>query len=341
MSPRKPLIIRDVNLGNGVILAPMAGITDSPVRRLAKRYGVDMVVSEMVAAQGLSMVKRNSALQRQLAYARHHEDEKPFCVQLFGKDPAYFAKATPMVLDEGADLIDINLGCPVKKVVNSGSGSALLKDPPLIGKIVAATRACGEFPLTVKMRLGWDHDSENFIEVAKICVDAGADAVILHARTRSEMFGGHSHWDRIAQLKQAIDVPVIGNGDIVRPEDAVAMFEQTGCDGIMIGRGANGRPWFFAQIQAALEGRKIPPAPNAFEVLDVFESHLRMLCDVKGVRHALLDIRKHLLWYTKGRPGANEFRRNLYNLGDPEKVMEAARVFFRNAGEQESLDATG
>lgn len=334
LSDKSPLIIGKLNLGRGVFMAPMAGVSDSPVRRLAKQFGADVVCSEMIPAKGLAMVKRNIARDRILTYVRHHKEEKPFCAQLFGREPETFTKAAGMLMDAGADFIDINLGCPVKKVVNSGSGSALLKDPPLIGRIVKAARAAGDFPLTVKMRLGWDDDSINFIEVAKIARDAGADGVVLHARTRARMFSGQADWDAIAQLVDAMDIPVIGNGDVRSAQDAVAMFEKTGCAGIMIGRAAMGRPWIFAQVKAALANQPIPPRPKPMEMLEIFKNHFQMLTEEKGEKRAFLEIRKHIISYTRGLPGAVELRRHLFQYKDPRMVISETSGFFENVAKE-------
>lgn len=328
------LIIKGLDLGRGIALAPMAGITDSPVRRLAKRFGADLVFSEMVPAKGLYMVKRKSALTRMMRYVRHEPDEKPICVQLFGHEPETFTKAAKMVLDAGADCIDINAGCPVKKVVNSGSGAKLMQDPDLLARIVQAARAAGDFPLTVKIRLGWDERERNFLEVAKTVADAGADAITLHGRTRAQMFKGKADWSAIAELVDELDVPVIGNGDVCSGSDAVEMIRQTECNGIMIGRGANGRPWIFEQVRAALEGRPVPKTPEPERIFQIFQSHLEMLEEEKGTKNALKQIRKHLLWYSKGFPGAVALRRTLFTFTDPRKVLSAAEEFFKKTQEE-------
>lgn len=334
MTVSNNLIIRNLDLGRGITLAPMAGITDSPVRRLAKRFGADLVFTEMVPAKGLFMVKRKPALLRMMRYVDHKPDEKPVCVQLFGHEPETFTKASGMVLDAGADCIDVNAGCPVKKVVSSGSGAKLMRDPELLARIVEAVRRAGDFPLTVKIRLGWDEGERNFIEVAKRVIDAGADAITLHGRTRAQMFNGKADWSAIADLVNAIDVPVIGNGDITCGNDAVEMVRQTGCAGVMIGRGANGRPWIFNQVRAALEGQPIPNAPKPMEVFGIFQSHLGMLEEEKGAEKALRLIRKHLLWYSKGYTGAVALRRTLFTFTEAKKVLKAARDFFERAQEE-------
>ena len=281
LEKRKNLKIGDLDLGDGVILAPMAGVTDSPVRRLAKSFGADMVCSEMMAAKALAMVKRKKAREHVMSYAIHHHKEKPFSAQLFGREPETFTKAARMVRETGADIVDINAGCPVKKVINSGSGVMLMRDPVLFGRIVAATRDAGEFPLTVKIRLGWDNNEINFIDIARIAVEEGANAIILHARTRTQMFHGHSDWDAIAKLVQALDVPVIGNGDISSGADAVKMFKETGCAGIMVGRGANGRPWLFKQIKASLNGLPVTDDPTPIGIHKIFLDHFDLLSEKK------------------------------------------------------------
>lgn len=333
-SPESSLKIGNLDLGRGIVLAPMAGVADSPVRRLARRMGADMVCSEMVAAKGLSMVKRKTARARLLSYVAHHREEKPFCAQLFGHEPATFTKAAQMVIEAGADLVDINAGCPVKKVVSSGSGAALLRNPELFGRIVQAARAAGTFPLTVKMRLGWDDENRNFLELANIAVEAGADAITLHGRTRAQMFGGRADWDAVAELTRTLKVPVIGNGDVTCGRDAQRMFAQTGCAGVMIGRAATGRPWIFREVRAVLEGKKPPPDPTPLEIHAVFAEHFRLLVEHKGAERALKEIRKHLLAYTRGLHGAAILRRSVYNTRDPEQVLEAAERFFQEADQR-------
>jgi tRNA-dihydrouridine synthase B len=337
---KKPnLVIRGLDLGLGIVFAPMAGVTDSPVRRLAKRFGADLLFSEMVPAKGLYAVKRPTAREKLLRYVRHSAEEKPLAVQLFGHEPETFTKAAKMALDEGAALIDINAGCPVKKVVNHRSGASLMRDPDLLARIVEATRQAGDFPLTVKTRLGWDTDSINYIEVSRRCIDAGADAITLHARTRSQMFGGQADWDAIKTLVEAVSVPVIGNGDITSGELAKQRMEQTGCAGIMIGRAAYGRPWIFAEVRAALSGQTPPAEITPLQAHQVFFDHFNMLVEEKGERVALREVRKHLLWYTKGYPGASTMRRTVYTFTEPRKVLEAAKSFFENAEKEKANHA--
>ena len=328
---RARLNIRGVDLGFGIVAAPMSGITDSPVRTLAKRFGADMVCCEMIAAKGLAYVRRPSARARLLSLVSHSEEEKPFCVQLFGSEPETFSSAARMVVEAGAEVVDINAGCPVRKVVGTGAGAALMRQPDLLAKIIRATREAGDFPLTVKLRLGWDDESRNFVEVAQAAVEAGADAITLHARTRSRMFGGTADWDAIAELAEALPVPVIGNGDVNCAQDALRMLERTGCAGVMIGRAANGRPWIFRQIKAMLSGREVPPDPEPTQIHQLFAEHFALLVEEKGEYRALREIRKHLLWYTRGMPGAVALRRSLYTFKDTETVTDAAKRFFTNA----------
>ncbi|MEJ2699199.1 MAG: tRNA dihydrouridine synthase DusB [Desulfuromonadales bacterium] len=316
--------ISHLQLDNPIILAPMAGITDLPYRRVMKRFGAGMVFTEMVSANGLVREGRRT---RELL--RSTPDERPLGIQLFGDDPQVLARAAGMVNGDG-DLLDINLGCPVNKVVRSGAGSALLRDPCRVGKIVAAVRRAVALPLTVKLRSGWDSSSVNYLEVARIAVSEGADAVTLHPRTRSQGFGGRSDWEQIRRLKESIPVPVIGSGDIFTAGEALAMFEGTGCDGVMIGRGGYGNPWLFGEILAAREGRSFSP-PTALERLETARWHLELFLETFGPRKALFDMRKHLCWYSRGLPGAAAFRTAVNHLQSLEEMKMAMGEFFSAA----------
>jgi tRNA-dihydrouridine synthase B len=316
--------ISHLQLKNQIILAPMAGITDLPYRRVMKRFGAGMVFTEMVSANGLVRAGRRT---RELL--RSTPDERPLGIQLFGDDPAVLARAAEMVCEDG-DLIDINLGCPVPKVVRSGAGSALLRDPRKAGRVVAAVRRAVGLPLTIKLRSGWDASSVNFLDVARIAVAEGADAVTLHPRTRSQGFGGQADWEQIRQLKESLPVPVIGSGDIFTAADALTMFERTGCDGVMIGRGGYGNPWLIREILAAREGLPYTP-PTNLERLEIARWHVEVFLEDFGPRKALLDMRKHLCWYSRGLPGAAVFRAEVNRFESVEEMKKAMAEFFTAA----------
>ena len=317
------MIIHKLSLANNIWLAPMAGISNLPYRRIMKSFGAGLVFSEMISANGLC---RGGKQTRELLISS--PDERPLGIQLFGEDPLVLARAA--TLAEGdADLIDINLGCPVKKVVRSGAGSALLRNPTQIAAIVAAVRRATHLPLTVKIRSGWALESVNYLETAHIAETEGADAVTLHPRTRCQGFSGHSDWEHLRKLKAAVKIPVIGSGDIFTAEDAVRMLQQTGCDGVMIGRGGYGNPWLIRDIKTRLDGRPAPPPPpSPTERMAVAFQHLHLHFESFGPRKTLLDMRKHLCWYSRGLAEAATFRAAINHartMGEMEDIM---RNFF-------------
>jgi nifR3 family TIM-barrel protein len=279
----------------------------------------------MVSANGLIRAGRNT----RTLLATTPED-RPLGIQLFGDSPGVLAEAARLVEEDG-DLLDLNLGCPVKKVVRSGAGSALLRDPEQVGRIVAAVRRATSRPLTVKLRSGWDQQTVNFLEIARIAVAEGADAVTLHPRTRSQVFSGRADWDQIARLKEALPVPVIGSGDIFQASDALKMQEQTGCDAVMIGRGAYGNPWLIANILALQAGGEAA-MPTALDRLEVFRSHLDLFVAHFGPQKALLDLRKHLSWYSRGLAGAAGFRARIIQTHSLPDLCLLAEEFFLAAG---------
>jgi len=296
--------IGTLHLANPVILAPMAGITDLPYRLIMKRFGAALVFTEMISANGLHYGGAGSDdLLRTVA------EERPLGVQLFGDDPLRLAEAARRV-ESVADLIDLNCGCPVRKVVDSGAGSALLRDPAKVARIVAAVRKATSRPLTIKIRSGWDTENRNYLEVARMAVAEGADAVTLHPRTRTQMFGGRADWNDIAALKQSVAVPVIASGDLFTAEDAVTVLEQTGCDAVMVARGGYGNPWLIRQILDRLAGR---PAlqPSAGERLAMAREHLDLFLETYGPSRTLAHMRKHLCWYIHGLPNAAVFRQQI------------------------------
>ena len=296
--------IGSLELSNPVILAPMAGITDLPYRLIAKRFGAALVFTEMISANGLFY---GGSGTEGLLFSR--AEERPLGVQLFGEDPQRLADAARQV-EPAADLIDLNCGCPVKKVVGSGAGSALLREPAKIAAIVGAVRKATSRPLTIKLRSGWDAGCRNFLEVARLAVTEGVDAITLHPRTRCQMFGGKADWSDIARLKASVPVPVIASGDIFTADDALAVIGQTGCDAVMVARGGYGNPWLIRQIVERLAGRnEVPPTPA--ERLRCAGEHLELFLAIYGPARTLAHMRKHLCWYTHGLPSATGFRQRI------------------------------
>lgn len=306
-------------------LAPQAGVSESPFRRLCRRFGADVVVSEFVSAEGL---RRGS--EKTHRYLRFDDAERPIGVQIFGADPAAMAEAAALV--EAAyqpDFIDINFGCPVKKVVNRNGGSGCLRDLDLVERIIRAVASATSTPTTVKIRSGWSEEMRNPVEIALRCQDAGACVLTLHARTRKQMYSGKANWDEIAAVVEALDIPVIGNGDVWTGEDARRMREHTGCAGIMIARGSHGAPWIFAQARAALEGRPIPPDPGVDERFAIVLEHAENAIAFEADEElAMIEFRKHLGWYTKGLPDGKALRQQLFQvrrLEEAKAILEAYR----------------
>lgn len=296
--------IGTITLANPVVLAPMAGVTDLPFRLLAKEMGCGLVVSEMISDNGL--IYDNVHTKKMLAI---DEQERPVALQIFGSDPERMGQAARIVAKAGADIIDINMGCPTAKIVKNGEGSALMRNPELAGRIIAAVAAAaGHVPVTVKIRKGWDDKTVNAVEMAKVAEQAGAAAVAVHGRTREQFYSGKADWNSIREVKQAVQIPVIGNGDIRTPQDAARMLTETGCDGIMIGRGAQGNPWIFRQVAHYLATGEILPAPNLGERIAMLLRQLDMLVEHKGEYIGIREMRSHAAWYTKGLPKSAELR---------------------------------
>lgn len=316
--------IGKISLKNNIFLAPMAGISDLPYRRLMIRFGAGLVFTEMVSAEGLV---RDGARTRELLLSL--PEERPLAVQLFGSNPTTLARAAALVEGVG-DLLDLNFGCPVPKVVRSGGGSALLRAPLQVAQIVAAVRQATDRPLSVKIRSGWDNQSINFLEIARICEAEGVDAITLHPRTRAQGFSGHADWDHIRQLKEAVAVPVIGSGDIFDADDALSMLATTGCDAVMIGRGGYGNPWLFRDILDRQAGH-LRPSPRPLERLAVAGLHLELFLEAFGPTRAAPELRKHLAWYARGVPGAAQFRSEINRLPSLAAMREAMEAFFTTA----------
>lgn len=301
------LRIGGVAIDSPFVLAPLAGVSDSPFRQLAREQGAAAVFTEMVSADGL--VRQNQAT---FDYCAFEPQERPIGIQLFGSDPAVMAEATQvlagMPAERRPDVVDINMGCPVRKVVNRRAGAALLQEVPRIEAIVRAMASASDLPVTAKIRLGWDGNSRNVIEVCKALEGAGAQAVAIHARTRAEKFEGQAHWEMIGEAKAAVSVPIIGNGDVRTPEDALRMLATTGCDGVMLGRAAFGDPWVFKRIRALAERGEVLPLPTAEERLAAGIRHLGLLVASAGEAVAAREMRKHVAWYIKGLPNSARVR---------------------------------
>ncbi len=304
-----------------LFLAPMAGISESPFRQVCRRYGADVVVSEFISSVGISL-----GIERVLAEMRLEPVERPIGIQIYGADAEIMAKAAGMVTELfQPDFVDINFGCPVKKVVRNNGGSGCLKDMGLVRGIIRAVRDATHLPVTVKIRSGWDETQRDPVEIALRCQEAGARALTLHPRTRTQMYQGAADWDEIAAVAQALTIPVIGNGDIRTPEDVVTMRNQTHCAGIMIARGSFGNPWLFAQARDLLAGRAKRPDPSPDERFSTALEHARLALRLQGdTRKTALEFRKHFGWYTKGLPGASELRQRLFAI---ESMAEAETIF--------------
>jgi len=316
--------IASLQLDNPVILAPMAGISDLPYRLIMKRFGAGLVFTEMVSANGLVF---NGSATRELL--RSDPAERPLGVQLFGEDPQRLAEAARSVADAG-ELLDLNLGCPVRKVTRSGAGSALLRDPAKVASLIAKVRKATTGPLTIKLRSGWDQESINFLEITRIAVSEGVDAITLHPRTRNQGFSGQADWTQIRELKQAVPVPVIGSGDIFKAEDAKTMFAETGCDAVMIGRGGYGNPWLISQVLEVLAGRPVTE-PTAEQRLQVAREHLDLFLDCFGPSKTLGHMRKHLCWYVRGLEHAAVFRTRINQVRSVDEMYALLDGFFTSA----------
>ena len=299
------LRIGNVELPNTWILAPMAGVSDLPFRLLCHEAGAGMTCMEMISAKAIYY--RNKATEEMM---RIDPEEGIVSLQLFGSDPQIMGDMAKKIEDRPFSVIDINMGCPVPKVVNNGEGSALMKDPALAGRIIKAVSSSVSKPVTVKIRKGFDDDHVNAAEMAKIAEDSGAAAVTVHARTRQQYYSGEADWDIIRQVKEALSIPVIGNGDVTGYDSAVRMMSETGCDGVMIGRAAQGNPWIFAELNAKSEGRDWQK-PSKEEVAGMIMRHARMLIECKGEYIGSREMRKHAAWYTKGYAGSSSFRGKL------------------------------
>ncbi|MDD6485217.1 MAG: tRNA dihydrouridine synthase DusB [Clostridiales bacterium] len=311
--------IGGVKISGSALLAPMAGVTDMPFRNICKKYGAAALYTEMISAKGLYYKDKKTKQLMEIS-----KNEHPCGVQIFGSDPDIMAQIVPEVLQSGCDFIDINMGCPTPKIVNNGDGSALMKNPKLIGEIVKKVSAASCVPVTVKLRAGWDRAHINAVEAALAAQENGAAAVAVHGRTREDFYRGSADWDLIRRVKDALKIPVIGNGDIFTAHDAKRMLELTGCDAVMVGRGAQGNPFIFTQINELLMHGEILTEPTPKDRLNQALEHISMLVERKGESIGIKESRKHIAWYIKGLPMASKLKSEVFKISDyatMEKVL--------------------
>lgn len=324
---KENLTIGNVTLANPLILAPMAGVTDLPFRLLCKEQGAGLLCTEMISAKAILYKNKNTkALMKILP------QERPVSLQLFGSEPEVMGLIAAKIEEHPFDILDINMGCPVPKVVNNGEGSALMKDPQKVRAIVTAVVRAVKKPVTVKIRKGFDSDHENAVEIARIIEDCGAAAVAVHGRTREQYYSGEADWEIIRKVKEAVHIPVIGNGDVDSPQKAAAMAKQTGCDGIMIGRAARGNPWIFHRINTYLQTGELEPLPDRQEIATMLLRHARLQVEEKGEYTGIREMRKHIAWYTAGLPHSSRMRgmvNEICTLSDLEKMV---RIYFQPQG---------
>ncbi len=311
------MFIGELKIENNIFLAPMAGITDMAFRLICKRFGCGLVYTEMISAKGIYYKNENT-----VNLVKIDEGERPVAFQIFGREPEIMAYSAVQLESLGADIIDINMGCPTPKIVNNGDGCALMKEPKLAGKIIAAVTGAVQVPVTVKIRKGWDDESINAVQIAAIAEENGANAITVHGRTRQQFYSGKADWSIIKQVKERITIPVIGNGDIFTPEDAKQMFEETCCDGILIGRGAQGNPWIFQRISSYLRSGVLIGEPSAEDKISMVIEHLNRIIEVKGEYIGVKEMRKHIAWYLKGLPNSNCVKNRLFKIEDKKGIIE-------------------
>jgi len=313
-------------------LAPMAGITDLPFRRICKRFGAGITVTEMIASRAIDQGRERTERMAEIG-----ADEHPVGIQIAGADPEFIRDAARWAEAHGADFVDINMGCPVKKICKQVAGSALLKDEPRVARILAAAIAAVQIPVTLKIRTGWDAHSKNVERIAKIAEESGIAMLTVHGRTRAQMFNGHANWEDIGLAKQAVSIPVLGNGDVVDAASALDMLRISGCDGVMVGRAVQGNPWILAEISATLRAESPPAAPDGKQRWAIVREHLEALHAHHGEHIAAKLARKHVAWYSKGYKDSAEFRKHFQCISEWAAQIEAAEAFFtcdRSADEQ-------
>lgn len=309
--------IGNLEIKNNVFLAPMAGVSDLPFRCLCREYGCGMVYSEMISAKGLHYNDKKTADLMQTI-----DEENPYAIQIFGSDAKIMSGVVKKVIDAGAQVIDINMGCPTPKIVNNQDGSALLKNPKLAGEIVCRVKEASSVPVTVKIRKGWDENSINAVLVSKILEENGADAICVHGRTREQFYSGKADWDIIKEVKKAVKIPVIGNGDIFSAQDAVDMMNYTGCDGVMVARGAQGNPFIFKQINELINDGKVSFYPEDFQKINDAIRLLEHMVLLKGERRGVKEARKHIAWFIKGIKGNAQVKNKVFTMDSSKDVIE-------------------
>ena len=315
-----------------LVLAPMAGITDLPFRRICKRFGVGLVVTEMIASRAVDMGR-----ERTERMAEIDADEHPVAIQIAGSDPVFVSEAARWAVGHGADFIDINMGCPVKKICKQIAGSAMLRDEQLVARILEAVVTAVDVPVTLKIRTGWDEASKNVESIARIAEASGIQLLTVHGRTRAQMFHGHANWEDIGLAKAAVSIPVIGNGDIVDAASAREMIRVSNCDGVMVGRAVQGNPWVLGEVYAALTGQAPPLPPTPTRRWAIINEHMQHLQNFHGQRTASKLARKHVIWYSKGLRGSADFRGHFQIMTDWQQMMACAENYFL-ASDHESID---
>ncbi|MDX8397908.1 MAG: tRNA dihydrouridine synthase DusB [Mariprofundaceae bacterium] len=306
-----------------LVLAPMAGITDLPFRRICRRFGIGLTVTEMIASRAVEQGRERTNRMAEL-----DAGETPVSIQIAGSDSKFVVDAALWAVSRGADFVDINMGCPVKKICKQVAGSAMLKDEGLVARVISAVVEAVDVPVTLKIRTGWDNNSKNVERIAKIAEDNGIQMLTVHGRTRAQMFNGTANWEDIGRAKAAVNIPIIGNGDVVDGDSALEMLRVSGCDGVMVGRAVQGNPWVLQEVHAAMMGLPKPAAPNPAERWAVVEEHMRHLADHHGVKFASKMARKHVGWYSKGLRDSADFRGHFQRLDDWQTQLRSAEIYF-------------
>lgn len=320
-----PIKIGGLEFENNVFLAPMAGVTDKAYRIICREWGCGFVYSEMVSAKGLYYGDKKTAELMDIDDA-----EKPCAIQIFGSDPEIMGKIAPEALKSGAVMIDINMGCPTPKIVNNGDGSALMKNPRLAGEIIKSVSGAVDVPVTAKVRKGWDDSSVNAVELAQIAEENGAAAVTVHGRTREQFYSGTADWDIIREVKKNVGIPVIANGDVRTAEDCMRILEHTGADGVMIGRGAQGNPFLFRQINELRTYGEVRFVPTVRDKVSAAVRHLNMLCEFKGERRGVPESRKHIAWYIKGIPGSAQLKEKIFKINNVDEMTAILNDYIQH-----------